>query len=469
MAEIATIRRPPGSMLFNDALFEEDVLMSETQSSAPAVTMERRSRASWIAFLVGIPVASAILYLVYQGPLQHNEILTRYLKHEVECVELILFCCAISAFGAKFWSYRNERAALRSEVLPPWDGQPIPVDDAQSLRAHLSELPRRVQNTFLVCRIAAILDYLGSRHSASELDDQMRSLTDNDALALEGSYSLTRFITWAIPILGFLGTVLGITQSISGVTPEKLEHSLGTVTDGLALAFDATALGLGLTMVTMFVSFLVERAEQGVLESVDRFVDHNLAHRFERVAAENGEFVSVVRQNADVLLRATEQLVKKQADVWAQSFAEVERQRHAADESSQQRFVTALETALVKTLETHARRLTALEQHTVQLGTGLIEKLSECAGVLGESARNQQAALAPVARGLAEYTDALCRLQEGDQQLLQLQEAVNRNMATLAGALQGFEFRVTAPEFRVRLEAPEPVKELTIMKPRKAA
>lgn len=443
--------------------------MNETQSSASVVTMQRRSWASWIAFLVGIPVAATILYLVFQGPLQNNETLARYLKHEVECVELILFCCAISAFGAKFWSYRNERAALRTEVLPQWDGHPIPVDEAIPLRAQLSELPRRVQNTFLICRLAAILDYLGSRRSAAELDDQMRSLADNDALALEGSYSLTRFITWAIPILGFLGTVLGITQSISGVTPDKLEHNLSAVTDGLALAFDATALGLGLTMVTMFVSFLIERAEQGVLESVDRFVDHELAHRFERVAAENGEFVSVVRQNSDVLLRATEQLVKKQADVWAQSFAEVERQRQATDEASQQRFVAALETALVKTLETHGRRLSALEQHTVQLGAGLVEKLTECAKVLGESARDQQAALIPVARGLAAHTDALCRLQEGDQQLLELQEAVNRNMAALAGALQGFEFRVTAPEFRVRLEAPEPVKELTIMKPRKAA
>ena len=88
------------------------------------------------------------------------------------------------------------------------------------------------------------------RGSADELDDQLRNLADTDALALESSYALTRFITWAIPIIGFLGTVLGITGAISGVTPEVLEKSLSTVTDGLALAFDTTALALGLTMLT---------------------------------------------------------------------------------------------------------------------------------------------------------------------------------------------------------------------------
>ena len=83
-----------------------------------------------------------------------------------------------------------------------------------------------------------------SRHtlaSAAGLRLFLRSLADQDSLTLEGSNALVRFITWAIPILGFLGTVLGITGAISGVTPEVLEKSLSTVTDGLSLAFDTTA------------------------------------------------------------------------------------------------------------------------------------------------------------------------------------------------------------------------------------
>src|SRR5207247_4444274 len=114
-------------------------------------------------------------------------------------------------------------------------------------------------------RVEHVLDFVESRGSVNELDDHIRTLADNDVMGQEGSYALLRFITWAIPILGFLGTVLGITQAIKGVTPEVLEKSLSSVTDGLALAFDTTALGLALTMVTMFCSFVVERFDQNVL------------------------------------------------------------------------------------------------------------------------------------------------------------------------------------------------------------
>src|SRR5262249_4484479 len=154
---------------------------------------------------------------------------------------------------AKLFALRAERRALRAGVLPRWDGQAVAVEEAPRLLARLAAVPSRLRNTFLYQRVAAVLDFLACRKSADALDDQLRALADNDAMALDASYSLTRFITWAIPILGFLGTVLGITGAISGITPEVLEKSLSGVTDGLALAFDATALALSLTMTTMFL------------------------------------------------------------------------------------------------------------------------------------------------------------------------------------------------------------------------
>src|SRR5207253_983048 len=113
--------------------------------------------------------------------------------------------------------------------------------------------------------------------------------------------------TWAIPILGFLGTVLGITGAISNVSPEAMERDISGVTTGLSLAFDATAVALSLTMLLMFLTFLVERLEQAVVEGVDRYADEELAHRFERGGPEGGAFVEAVRQNTQVLVQATEQ------------------------------------------------------------------------------------------------------------------------------------------------------------------
>lgn len=448
--------------------------MSETKSSVAAAkaSHQRRTSTAWAAFAFGLPVSALLLYLVHYGPLKEQALIARYLKHEVECVEVILFCCALGTLGAKLWSYRNEwaitRRAAANDVLPAWNGQPVPVEEAPKLLALVNQLPARMRNTFLACRVSAILDFLGSRKSAHELDDQLRTLADNDAMALEGSYGLTRFITWAIPILGFLGTVLGITGAISGITPERLEQDLSTVTDGLALAFDSTALGLGLTMLTMFLSFLVERAESSALEAVDGYVDKQLAHRFERIGADSGEFAEVVRRYTQSLLRATEQLVQRQADVWAKSFEIMEKRRAEIDLQMQHRLMTALEGALERTQETHARRLAMLEKQAIEQGGGLIERLTAFANSVRETSREQQSALAPLARGLSAQTEALTRLQEGEKQLLQLQDALNKNLSSLVGTLQGSEFKLSATEFRLRLEPQEPRPELRVVKPKAA-
>jgi MotA/TolQ/ExbB proton channel family len=400
---------------------------------SPAAPPVRAATTLW-AFLLGVPLAVGILLAAEKGPLSDTE-LKRYLGHTVERVEVLLFCLGLGALIAKVAAYlTGERSAGRTEVLPPWDGRCVPVSQAGALRDGLRGLGRRLQRTCLVRRTAAVLDFLRSRGSANELDDQLRSLADNDAIALENSYSLIRLITWAIPILGFLGTVLGITGAIANVTPEAMEKSLKPVTDGLALAFDATAVALALTMALMFVTFLVERLEQGVLERVDRYADEQLAHRFERTGPEGGEFVEVVRQSTQVLIEATGQLVERQARVWAEALAGAER-RWAQTGSQQQKQVTeALQAALAQTLKAHEERLDDLERRALDRYSAVLDHLGGVATSLREAGREQQAALAQVVQGVATQAEALGRLQENEGQLARLQEALARNLEALAGA-----------------------------------
>ena len=101
--------------------------------------------------------------------------------------------------------------------------------------------------------------FLKERVSAAGLKDQLKFFSETAADALHDSHSLLQTIIWAIPIMGFLGTVLGITLAIANVTPDKLDTSLPEVTSGLAIAFDTTALALVLSMILMFGQHLVDR------------------------------------------------------------------------------------------------------------------------------------------------------------------------------------------------------------------
>src|SRR5262249_49181795 len=154
------------------------------------------------------------------------------------------------------------------------------------------------------------------------------------------------------------------------------ENDISSLTNGLALAFDATALGLALTMVTMFCSFLVERREQAVLEAVDQYVERQLAHRFVRAGADAAPVLDALRQNSQVLLDSTGQLVQRQADVWGQALQEVHRRAADWQAAVQERLAAAVEAALERTLDAHARRLAGLEQKAVNQGARLYEQLA---------------------------------------------------------------------------------------------
>jgi hypothetical protein len=402
--------------------------------SATTAGRGRRPGTTAAAFLVGLPLAAAILGAVYYGPLR-DTVAYRYLSHPVECVEVVMFCCALGTLAGKWLQTGAERRACATEVVPRWDGKPVAVTEAPTLLAALGRLPRRLRGTYLARRAEAVLDFLCQRRSAAELDDHLRTLADNDLAAMEGSYALTRFITWAIPILGFLGTVLGITGAIAGVTPEKLEgQGISSVTDGLALAFDATALALALTMVTMFCSFLTERRETAALEEVDRVVDRELAHRFERPGVDSGPFVEALRQNARVLLDATRQLAERQAEVWAKALAEAEHRAADAQAKQAERVAVALEAALTRALQGHADRLAQVEKETVDRTGRLLEDFAQVAVVVRETGREQQASLARIAEGVAAQAAQLARLTEGEKHLVQLQAALGQNLAALAGA-----------------------------------
>jgi biopolymer transport protein ExbB/TolQ len=392
--------------------------MSRTISKAPKA---RGSFSTVAAFLFGVPAGLGLLYFLHHGqsvmPAQMQAYLPQvlqYVEHPVEMTEVVMFCCAVFAMLAKIIASWGERAARRAELLPPWDGKPAPIEEAAKLSDQLAERSGLLRKTYLGRRVANILEFAQSRGSANELDDQIRTLSDNDVMAQEGSYSLLRFITWAIPILGFLGTVLGITGAIKGVTPEVLEKSLNGVTDGLATAFDSTALALFLTMILMLCSMLVERYEQGQLEKVDAYVDAELVHRFERTGPESSQFVDALRQNTQVLLKATEQLVERQASVWSRSLEKADKAWSETGVKQQQQLTVGLNEALENALKRHTERLVAVEEK-----------------MLGRS-QNVGQGMAAVAAALSKQCETLMRLQEGETRLLGLQETLNQNLAALA-------------------------------------
>lgn len=403
-------------------------------SSSPTKPQAPRGVSPLAALIVGLPLAAGLVALFRYGPLKNTPV-ARYVEHEVQWVLVGFFCVALAALLLKWLRLRIEYDALDRDLLPRWDGKPIPVEKAPELLTSLKRQHERVRETYLGRRVHAALDFLVQRKSTAQFDEQLRYQADYDAMTQENSFGLVRFLTWAIPILGFLGTVLGITKAIAGVTPESLEENLGSLTGGLAEAFDSTALGLSLTMVVMFFNYLVERREQNLLGEVDRTIDSVLAHRFVCDAGEHdGPVNEMVRQSSQALASAIEALAARQAETWAGVLEQPQRQAAATYERMTEQLVAGLGEAMQRTLTLHEERLRVLEAQSVQAGTQLMQQLAGLAVAVRDTGREQQAALTRVAEGIAGQASLLAKIQEDETNLVHLQAVLHQNLAALASA-----------------------------------
>ncbi len=417
---------------------------SLSQQSIPGASPLRPRGSAWTlqptkaAFMAGVPLFG-LLYVGARFSPVGGELLRRYLSHPIELVELALFCLGLGAFIGRMWGLRLERAALTRLPLPAQaPGSTDPATAPELLRS-LKSQPMAWRESFWGRRLLAAMDFVARRQSAQELDDQLRQLGDSDAMTLEGSYSISRFITWAIPILGFLGTVLGITDAIAGVTPEVLEESLSSVTDGLALAFDSTALALALTMVLMFAASNLERSESGLLSEVDSQAEDALAHRFTRHGSDPA---GKLAEGIDAVVRRLTESAQKQNDQQATQWGQaVERSGQALMGMGQNLadgLGRGLEKALGAHLEAFTRRVESLEQQSAIHREEWRQSISGMASQLAATSAAQSASLAGIenrlGERLAQPMEALDHLVREAHTLRSLQQQSREALETVAGS-----------------------------------
>lgn len=389
-------------------------------SARASLETGRGSFVTWFTFLVGIPAGVGALVLIEHGPWQ-NEILQRYVQHLAEQVVVLFFFCCLAALIAKLLTSLKERYVHTQTLLPAWDGKPLAVGEVSQLQQSLHLVWDSVKNTYLGRRIANVLNFVASRRSAHELDDHLRTLSDNDAMAIDSSYTLNRFLIWAMPILGFLGTVLGITDAIANINPEQ--GGTEGISAGLTKAFDATALALSLTLVSMFANSLLEKLEQGLLERVDHFVDAELAHRFIRTQSDAG--------HPATLTPALQLLLEKQIAGMARA---EERWAQSSPQQQQEKWGAALQQALEASLTRFGQRIVETEKKLLERHVPVLDALTNLAASLKETGREHQAAIARLTDAIGLSVEMISKVHTDESQLLRLQESLNQNLTLLANS-----------------------------------
>ncbi len=372
----------------------------------------------------GILACAAFYGLIFGGPL-NLEVMHRYFTHHpVEYGETLLFSIGLAALMLRLADIVTQRMALGRSPWEAIDPSQLPLDElCRTLDAELNRQAANRQDEYYLGRLRAAVTYVLRLGSTEGLGDELKYLTDRDATLAHGRYGLFRLIVWAIPILGFLGTVIGITLALNAIDPKALDTSMAQVMMGLGLKFDTTAVALSLSMVLMFVHFFADRAETALLAAVDLQVESELAEYLPVAPAGADGHVVAMRRMAEVMVAATDRLIERQAQLWLASM------EAAAGRWTEMGNAAAanLTHALDESLKLHAERLAASEESVAERGRRQWEKIAQ-------AQLQHVQSLAGVQNALAQQAETMGRILQATGDVEQLQDVLNRNLAALAGA-----------------------------------
>ena len=153
-----------------------------------------------------------------------------------------------------------------------------------------------------------------------------------------------------MPILGFLGTVIGITAAIENLDPATLDTSFKLVASGLGVAFGTTALSLSLSLVLVFFSAFVEKAQKSVLADVETLALDLVTNFFPEEEQAASPLVEAESAAASRILEQTEALLARHVSLWESNLGELRTSWGETLLRHQSELESSLSTAVSQTL-----------------------------------------------------------------------------------------------------------------------
>ncbi|MBX3356549.1 MAG: MotA/TolQ/ExbB proton channel family protein [Phycisphaeraceae bacterium] len=166
-------------------------------------------------------------------------------------------------------------------VLSPATAQEV----LQSIRARCD----RPREFLLFNRLNMALSNLGNIGEVRDVGAVLESQADADASAVQSSYTSIRALIWVIPVLGFIGTVIGLSEAIGsfqgvlerpeGADAASLRDRLTPVVLGLRTAFETTLVALLVAVAIQLITTFVYRREEDLLDGCTQYCNDHVISR----------------------------------------------------------------------------------------------------------------------------------------------------------------------------------------------
>lgn len=192
------------------------------------------------------------------------------------CFILMLWALAIMAYKGR--AVRQQQKQLNLDLLQLPEGLPIGPEDSNELINRLNELPFNVSQYLLPRVLKNSIQRFGATHNVHDSANAVRDVCDSEAERLESELSTIRYIAWAIPSVGFIGTVRGIGDALAQAN-RAMEGDITGVTQSLGVAFNSTFIALVISIVLMFFIHQLQLIQERLVLDTEAYCDRQLISR----------------------------------------------------------------------------------------------------------------------------------------------------------------------------------------------
>lgn len=253
----------------------------------------RRTRPSGALWLgVAIVLTSAAWLVISLFPESRvNQVLTRSWTNFAS-IGFAIWCMLILL--VKLIKIRIQRRALHvSGIFPSRSDWVLSPGTAPEVLQRIRARVDRPREFLVFNRVWVALSNLGNIGEARDVGAVLDSQAHSDSVAVDAGYTSIRVLIWTIPVLGFIGTVLGLGQAIGsfqgvldatgGESAASIKDRLGPVVSGLATKFDTTLVALMATVIVQLLTTWVYSVEEDFLAEAQAYCHEHIVARLKLV------------------------------------------------------------------------------------------------------------------------------------------------------------------------------------------
>jgi biopolymer transport protein ExbB/TolQ len=197
------------------------------------------------------------------------------LKDYEQEICFILALWSIAIMARKAHGISRGRRLLETDLLQLSDGMKILPEDTREYARQVESMPDTTRTHLLPRALMGALHRFAATRNIQDVSTAARNVCETESERLDSELSMVRFVAWAIPAIGFVGTVRGIGQSLQQAH-RAVEGDVSGVVAGLGVAFNSTLVALALSIVVMFMLHQIQLRQERLVLDIEEYIDQRV-------------------------------------------------------------------------------------------------------------------------------------------------------------------------------------------------